>query len=77
MLELGDQVEFSQTEMDALVQSDILSLHVQDMQLTAQKAAGSVPELIEVKSSSGYELKVHKVEGGTWHMEVTKEPNPS
>lgn len=72
-LAIGSPVELGHNEMAGLVDSGILTLTVQGMQLTAQKAAGSVPELIEVRSHSGYELTVDRIEGGTWYMEVTKQ----
>lgn len=73
MLAIGDKVQFEQAAMNALVGSDILTLTVQGMTLTAQKASGSVPELIEVVASSGIELKVLSIEDGEWTMEVIKE----
>lgn len=76
-LHTGDICRFTQSEMNALASSQILELKVQGMQLTAQKAAGSVPELIKVKSHSGIELKVLDIEDGIWTMEVVKEAGPS
>lgn len=70
---IGDVIRFCQREMNALVNSGIIKLQVQDMELTAQKAADSIPELIEVRAHSGIELKVLDIEDGTWTLEVVKE----
>lgn len=72
MLQTGTKLEMTQRTLDSLYECSILGFEVQGMHLSAQKAAGSIPELIKVRAMSGVELKVIAIADGIWQLEVTR-----
>lgn len=77
-MEVGHQLSFSQAEVIGLVNSGILTVTLNGAPITEEwifrNLRPEATDQMHVRSSSGYELKVLKIEEGQWELEVTSKP---